>query len=285
MKKSVGFTPQVRSKNNSIDDFKKGLPKMPFRSIVRLGSITALPDDVSSGGNRIEINTVQAVKVSSNKLLMKQAFDRAGSKTAPWCQHHELGNPTATGLLVTGKDEIPFPIVAKAKFGSKGKGNTLINNLEEYNAWRTGKTMANYIFEKFMNYALEYRLHISANGSFYACRKALKSDCPADQKWRHHDDTCVWFMELTPEGRESENFKKPNSWTNIVEDCVAALHEIGADVLAFDVKVQGNATKKGKAREFQEFILLESNSAPAFGDVTTEKYLEEIPKLLRAKKG
>lgn len=281
------FSPRIRSRHPSHDAIRGRLPRLPFRSVVRLGSTTSLAE-IANGKSMIELNTVEAIKTSSNKLLMKQAFDRAEASTAPWAEARDVREVNADGIQLNPAESgagIPFPIVAKAKFGSKGKGNTLIRTQEEFNAWRAGKTLSNYIIEKFMNYGLEYRLHISAEGCFYACRKALKSDCPEDQKWRHHDDTCVWFKEFNDDGTPSDNFKKPNSWNNIVEDCVAALEEIGADILAFDVKVQSAANNKGKVRDFQEFILLESNSAPSFGDTTAEMYINQIPIVLKRKAG
>lgn len=288
-KKLTLFTPNIRSRHPSHNAIRGVLKKLPFRSVVRLGSTTPL-SEIPNSQNRIELNTVEAVKISSNKLLMKQAFDRAGANTAPWREANEISGSTAEKLNFNDRhghnvSELLYPIVAKAKFGSKGKGNTLIRTQEEFNSWRAGKTLSNYIIEKFMNYGLEYRLHISAEGCFYACRKALKSDCPEDQKWRHHDDTCVWFKEFNDDGTESLNFKKPNSWTNIIDDCVAALNEIGADILAFDVKVQSAQNNKGKQRDFQEYILLESNSAPSFGETTAEMYIKQIPIVLTRKAG
>lgn len=288
-KKYTLFTPRIRSRHPSHNSLRGKLQKLPFRSVVRLGSTTET-EEISSTGNIIELNTVAAIKTSSNKLLMKQAFTRAGSKTAPWFTIISIGGGYIAQPAVSNTDtveftDLPYPIVLKAKFGSKGKGNTLVKSFEEFKTVIKGKTLSNYIIEKFMNYGLEYRLHISADGCFYACRKALKSDCPEDQKWRHHDDTCVWFMEYMDTGTESESFRKPNSWQNIIDDCVAALNEIGADILAFDVKVQSGSNNKGKSRDFQDYILLESNSAPSFGSVTTEKYLEEIPKILTKLKG
>src|SRR5690606_5673955 len=117
----------------------------------------------------VELNTVEAIKTSSNKLLMKQAFDRAGASTAPWSEANLVQQVNEESLTFSNGTTINFPIVAKAKYGSKGKGNTLIRTQEEYNSWRQGKTMSNYIIEKFMNYGLEFRLHISADGCFYAC--------------------------------------------------------------------------------------------------------------------
>jgi hypothetical protein len=36
-------------------------------------------------------------------------------------------------------------------------------------------------------------------------------------------------------------------------------------------------------RDYCDFIVLEINSAPSFGDITAVKYAEEIPKLINKK--
>lgn len=288
------FSPNIRSRHPSHSPLKKKglLGHFPFRSVVRLGSTTPNSElIINKRPIEVEVNTVESIKISSSKLLMKQAFAKAESKTAPWCRATDIDLNTINEQGFSLKSEVngitsmEFPIVTKAHYGSKGKGNTLIRTLSEFNTWRSGNSLNSFIVEKFVNYGLEYRLHISEDGCFYSCRKALKSDCPDDQKWRHHDDTCVWFKEFNDDNTESSDFKKPNSWNDIIAHCIKALKAIGADVLAFDVKVQSGANNKGKAREYQEFILLESNSAPSFGDVTIVKYQEEIPKILRRKYG
>lgn len=249
----------------------KNLPLMPFRSVVRFGSTTEIEDTIANGGKRIEINTTQSIRNSANKLLMKQCFATAGVKTAQWTRD------------ANEAPSFEFPIVAKAHFGSKGKGNTLIHNQTEFDAWKQGKTLSNYIYEKFMNYGHEFRLHITEDGCFYACRKALKQDVPESEKWRRHDDVCVWFLET------NENFFRPNSWNDIVRDCINALRAIGADILSFDVRVQSPTDKKGNRRDYQDFILLECNSASSMDNGTGElsvcakKYIEILPQIINKK--
>ena len=220
---------------------------------------------------------------------MKEAFKRAGVRTATWGRHDEFGRPVDIGLpfLAPSSNDkefngITFPIVAKAHYGSKGKGNTLIKNREEYEVWLVGKTLRNYIFEKFMNFGHEFRLHVTADGCFYSCRKALKQDVPEDQKWRRHDDICVWFLET------NSQFYKPNSWKDIEADCIKALNEIGADILSFDVRVQ-TPMKDGVPRDYQDYILLECNSASSMDNGTgqlsecAKAYISELPKLIYKK--
>lgn len=272
-KKYTLFRPMILSRHPSHDILRlkhKKIAALPYRSVIRFGSSTEVEDTVAKGGNRIEINTVEAIKISANKLLMKQKFTEAGVRTANWRQH----------CPIEGLTDLEFPIVAKAHYGSKGKGNTLLKTHEEYLEWTSGKNLSNYIFEKFMNFGHEFRLHVTEDGCFYTCRKALKQDVPEDQKWRRHDDICVWFLET------NENFQKPNSWNDIVSDCVKALKTVGADLLSFDVRVQTPRDKDGNSRPYQEYILLECNSASSMDNGTGEvsvcaqKYIDEIPKII-----
>lgn len=270
------FRPMILSRHpshNCLRSNTKNIIPLPYRSVVRFGSTTEVPDTITNGGNRIEINTVQSIKNSANKLLMKQAFEEAGVKTAIWTSFNSLES-------LRGWASEKFPIVAKAHYGSKGRGNSLIKSAEELESWIKEHSPANYIYEKFMNYGHEFRLHVTEEGCFYACRKALKADVPEDQKWRRHDDICVWFLE------ENESFFKPNSWNDIVNDCVSALKAIGADILSFDVRVQSPTNKDGEIRSYQEYILLECNSASSMDNGTGElsvcakKYIDEIRKVI-----
>ena len=272
-KKYTLFRPMILSRHPSHDILRlkhKKIAALPYRSVIRFGSSTEVEDTTAKGGNRIEINTVNAIKISANKLLMKQKFAEAGVRTANWRQN----------CPIEGLTDLEFPIVAKAHYGSKGKGNTLLKTHEEYLEWTSGKNLSNYIFEKFMNFGHEFRLHVTEDGCFYTCRKALKQDVPEDQKWRRHDDICVWFLET------NENFQKPNSWNDIVSDCVKALKAVGADLLSFDVRVQTPRDKDGNLRPYQEYILLECNSASSMDNGTGEvsvcaqKYIDEIPKII-----
>ena len=239
------FRPLILSRHPSHDVLRakgKRITLIPFKSVVRFGSTTEVTD------GRIELNSVASIKISANKLLMKQKFDEAGVKTADYCK---ASDAFTNGLV---NHNLEFPIVIKAHYGSKGSGNTLIRSQQELENWGVGKNLNRYIVEKFYNYGHEFRLHITKDGCFYTCRKALRKDVPESEKWHFHDSTCVWFLE------NNENFKKPNSWDDIVKDCVKALTVIGADILSFDVKVQTPTDKEGNQRVYQNYILLECNS-------------------------
>jgi glutathione synthase/RimK-type ligase-like ATP-grasp enzyme len=248
----------LRAKNQT-------LPLLPFKSVIRLGSTT-------ESDGRLEINTVQAVKNSASKLLMKQKFTEASVKTANWVIYNTdegiFNYPNGQGIEMS---QLIFPLVAKSHFGSRGIGNTKFNTKEELEAWLPNKNLNNYIFEEFVKMTREYRLHVTKFGCFYTCRKLVKNDAP-EGTWQRHDDVCNWVLEENP------SFKKPKNWDDIVADCVKAKDALGLDICAFDVGVQG--AKDGVERENPEWIIFESCSAPSFGDVTGQKYIGILPKLL-----
>lgn len=178
---------------------------------------------------------------------------------------------------------LPFPVIAKGHYGSRGKANFRIESVEELDAFikEKGDTIGNYIFEKYYNYVREYRLHITADGCFYTCRKMLKKDAPKEGNWQRHDDNCVWFVEA------NEKFDKPTNWDVIVDHCKKALEAVGLDIASFDVRVQ-SSSKNGKPRENPEFIIVECNSASSFGkdpvnSIIAERYIEVLPKIILKK--
>jgi hypothetical protein len=211
---------------------------------------------------------------------MKQAFVKAGVKTADWfiCEPYGGGYrweaPYNTNLDVnTGT--LPYPIVAKHIYGSRGTGNFLLKSQEELEKWMNGKNLKNYIFEKFYNYNREYRLHVDEDGCFYTCRKVLKNDTPEDKRWFRNDSNSSWILE------SNQLFDKPTNWKDIVSESVKALKAVGLDFSGIDVRVQSAnvSTKKGeKKREAPDFIIIETNSAPSFGDITLQMYTNRITK-------
>jgi glutathione synthase/RimK-type ligase-like ATP-grasp enzyme len=272
LKTQKKFYCRIKSRHPSHNCLRK-LFLFPFKAVVRLGSTTEVNPDY------IQVNSIKAIKNSSNKLLMKQCFTKDDVKTADWWN-------TKNGELFLSKNlnidncqsaELPYPIVAKHIFGSRGRGNTLINNREELEAWVTDKTLSSYIFEKFYNYNREYRLHVTEDGCFYTCRKMLKSDVPEDQRWFRNDSNSVWVLE------ENELFEKPSNWDEIVEHSVLAMKSVGLDFAAIDVRVQSAKDKHGDIRENPKFVILETNSAPSFGEITAQKYKEIIPQIILKK--
>jgi glutathione synthase/RimK-type ligase-like ATP-grasp enzyme len=281
------FRPRIRSRHSTHDPLRDLLPRMSKRAFVRLGSTTPTPTD----REYIEVNTVDAIRNSANKLLMKQCFHTAEVRTAQWWTISTFPqNPGTFSIHEAGNDHdnpptdlnnLPYPIVAKHIFGSRGTGNYLIKSVGELQKWLPNKTLHNYIFEKYYSYNREYRLHVTQNGCFYTCRKLLREDTPADKRWFRNDSNSNWIVE------ENESFDKPVNWEAIVAESVKALNAVGLDFGAVDVKVQSASKefkKKGTVvRDNPEFIIIEINSAPSFGVITLQRYLERIPVIINAK--
>jgi len=262
-------TLRVFSRHPSHRPIRKAI-KLPFLACLRLGSLTpgSLP-------YKVEINSPQAIKNSSNKLLMKNCFSKNTVKTAQWWTCATM----AGGYLFSDNMDmatLPYPIVAKHHFGSRGEGNTLIHNVGELNVWLKGKTVSNYIFEKYYSYAREYRLHVDSEGCFYTCRKMLKEGTPENEKWHRHDSNSVWILENNP------SFDKPSNWEDVVKHSVLALNSVGLDVGAVDLKIQSETDGKGRKRT-PDFIVIEINSAPSFGEQTLQKYMQQIPIIAKRK--
>lgn len=281
--------PKIRSRHGSHDTVRGVLEPLPFRSVVRFGSTTptanVYPLSVLKGLPIVEINTVDAVKNSASKLLMKQCFTAAGVITAKWFIKSVLDNHLVKVIgigedskPVVVNDDITYPIIAKHHFGSRGTGNYKLNSADELQRWMQGKDLSKYLFEEYLKgMDREYRLHVNKNGCFYTCRKMLKENTPDANRWYRNDSNSVWIVE------ENEKFDKPINWTAIEAECVKALLAVGLDVAAFDVKVQTSKDKESRVRPNPKFSIIECNSAPSFGEITSKKYMEMLPTLLKQK--
>jgi glutathione synthase/RimK-type ligase-like ATP-grasp enzyme len=258
----MSFRVKLRTKNSSADNLKAMLrdvrSSVPF--VVRLGSRTPIEEIFPRNYSRaVQINSIEGISNSRDKTLMKQCFDRGEVKSAPWRRLNEAN------------DWNVFPAIIKQRGSHGGDGIYMVENEAELAAFRTAHgNMSAYIIEEYKNFTKEYRLHVDKDGCFYTCRKMLKSD--ATERWHRHDSNSVWIMEENP------LFERPSNWDDIVHECVKALNATGLTLGACDVKVQ---TEKGKARNFvPDFIVMEINSAPAMGEVTTVKYFEKIKEIV-----
>jgi len=245
---------QIRSKNDTASSLR-GQVVTRKRCVLRLGSNTPtdqiFPEGVRRGKEIVEINSVQACHNSGNKITMKQMFDAAGVVSAEWA--------TVNSDEATNWEH--FPTIIKHKNSSKGNGIFYIENQAQLIQFEhEHHNTQDFIIEKFYNYVKEYRLHVTKDGCFYTCRKMLKDD--ATERWHRHDSNSVWILE------ENELFDKPSNWDEIVAECVKAMTSVGLDISAIDIKV-------GKQNP-PKFIILETNSGPSLGSVTTEKYIEKL---------
>lgn len=275
----------VRSRHPSADSLK-GVIRVPFAAIYRHGSTT-------ESELRHEINSIDCVRTSSSKLLMKKAFDKGGVKHLPWLP---LSAGTVQGdCFVSGETKLKFPLIVKSRYGSRGEGNHKIDTPKDFNTFLSkGVTKANYIVEPYFSGPVEFRIHISKDGPIYSLRKMLKTNIPEEKRWVRNDDTCVWITEFaqnrTANGKfisfkvqDNSKFDRPGNWNEIVEECKKALKAVGGDLLAVDVKSQSSYDSKKHRREKVEFYILEVNSAPSMGEITTEIYKRELPAILRSK--
>lgn len=252
----------VRSRNTSC----KPLRELRFtkKVLYRMGSITPVEDILKYGAKPfdIEINSIPGCAYSANKLSMKSLFDMGKIKTAEWNFIRKEDINYASAILSKCLKDWNNKMIIKHKHSSKGKGIYFVvseETLENFITEHEG-TLNDYVYEKYYTYRKEYRLHVSKNGCFYTCRKMLKND--AEVRWHRHENNSVWILEENP------LFDKPKSWDKIVTECKKALGVLDLDVAAFDVKVQGND------KNDPDFIILESNTAPALGEIGIQKYKE-----------
>ena len=266
---------KIRTKNHTAQPLKN-LIGVNSRAVFRLGSLTSteeiFPRGVAFNKPIIEINTAEACHNSGDKILMKKLFLENNVKSAPWCKlSEELFDGYKYIMENSFSIEEAFPAIIKHKNSCKGKGIFLINNSNDLDSFvNENDSLNEYIIEKYYNYSKEYRLHVTKDGCFYTCRKMLKED--AKERWHRHDMNSVWIMEENP------LFEKPSNWDLIVEECVKALNAVGLDIGACDIKVQ---SEKGRDRGGNpEFIILEINSAPSFGNQTLIEYEKQLRKML-----
>ncbi len=254
-----------------------------------MGSTTEIRNLTNMRSNLkiVEINNIEGIKNSSSKLKMKNCFTNHNVRTARWFTANSMttfvekqSNKLDIGIIA---QELPYPLVAKSFFGSRNKGNSFVKDYDELLRWSKGKTMSNYIFERYYAYNREYRIHVNEDGDFYSCRKMIKSDTPDNERWHRHDTNCVWIREDS----ETNLFSKPSNWKVITAECVKALKSIGLDFGACDVRVQNE-----KEDSSPDFIIIEINSAPSFGDndlknkkltYVTQRYIEVLTKMILKK--
>lgn len=253
MKKWNKKSLRVFSRHPSHSIIRNAIPVPEGQRIcIRLGSITPMKNTT------YEINTVESIENTKDKFKMKSLFKEAGVSSPVFFKVDDA------------PEKIKFPILAKKTFRSRGMGMMKLDTQEEYedfiksSAYLKSLGKNEYYFEIFHNYTKEYRIHTSEMGGyFYTCRKMLKSD--AENRWFRNNKNCVWMLE------ENELFDKPQNWDEIVADCQKAREALGLSICGFDVKV----TKKGS------WMILEGNSACSFGDLTTDKYINEIKKIIK----
>lgn len=258
---------RIRTKNFTSESLRGSL-YFPTRSIVRLGSTTQtkriFPN--SFGKYRIlEVNSVDAVNNSRDKLLMKQCFDKAEIKHAKWWTWEGFQKVSSQKETGACHDKL----VAKLRNGFKGHGMALLDDEATLRKWASQREMSNYIIEHYYNYAREYRLHCTQKECFLAWRKLRRNG--EEERWFFNSENCNWV------GWQHKLFDRPSNWDKIVEHCLKAMKTTGLDLGAVDVRVQSSGN------EDPDFIICEVNSAPALGEVGVDMYRAQIVRILNNK--
>lgn len=289
------FIATVRSRHPSHDPLRnwfksKSAPRFGHRVVIRLGS----EYEYAQGSKRVEINTVNAVKNTSDKFRTKVLLNQANVPTAEAIIYrngyfYEVGNSLNVKTKAIVNDD-SFPMIGKIRKGSRGNGLVLIETKSELESFvnnfdffkeqmnlNSSIVIGSYIFEKYHNYSREYRIHLSESGVIYTNRKMLKSDTPDDQRFYRNDKNCVWYVESNPK------FDKPVNWDKIIEECQKARRAVGIDICAIDLKIQSSKSRKGTKRKDPKFFIVELNSAPSFGEGTLEAYKEALPDIINSK--
>lgn len=242
----------------------RGTIKVTRPTVVRFGSQTVIPDGY------FEINTVDACMNSANKRTMKELFQQHEVKTAIW---NYPQNEAQLNQFIAENELLNRPVIIKSLRGSRGRGLYFLERGSLAAHWFQNRGYGGHIIEKYYDYNREYRLHVSPDGCFYTCRKMLRRDIPQENRWYRNDSNSVWIMEENPA------FDKPINWEEIERECVKALNAVGLTLGACDVRVQSANKSDGTPRRTVNFIICEINSAPSFGEITKQKYTEQITKL------
>ena len=281
--------PQVRTKNHSAEDLRSkngGIGNFPVRSVVRLGSRTPTNEcfPISYGKKPIiEVNTVEAVENSRDKLRMKACFAEAEVPQADWWvlrgnntaqmrdinPKHTYGDNPENSIIMP--DNLPYPILAKRICGFKGKGMIKLDNQGQLEEFIKSSNLNGYYFERYFSGSAEFRLHVTSEGCFMVWRKLRKSNTPEDKRWYFNSDHCNWVNE------EHESFNKPSNWEEMVAQSINALEAVGLDIGSVDLRCQ--SPKKDNPK----FIIVEINSAPALQSIGIEKYRTVLSDIISKK--
>lgn len=262
------ITVDIKSRHPSHKIFRNTLLSSK-KVLIRLGSTTTSTKEYD-----FEINSIAAINTSSNKKLMKRAFVSQNITTPTFWETDGKTFYNATSEATI--NDLPYPIVAKNIYGSRGTGNYKLDSAEQLSTFikRRTNSLENYIFEEFLNYNKEYRIHVSINGVFLMWRKLRRNDTPQNQKWFFNNQNCNWV------NINHELFDVPNNMNTITAECMKALKSVGLTVGACDIRVENNIYKSGKTKSNPNFAIIEINSAPSMGEQTGKVYIDEFNKII-----
>lgn len=226
------------------------LRSIPFhrRVLLRLGSTTPLV----SKYKYLEINTIEGVRTSANKITMKKAFDKSKINHSEWINSSDKNK-------ILDFFNLHRVLIAKHRHSSKGKDIYYIDNKQDLEKLISDINLKDFVFEKYYFFPSEYRVHVDVNhGCFYACKKVLKED--AEVQWHKHADNSVFVLV-------NEKHVLPECWSEMIEHCIKALKEMHLTIACFDVLCSNN-----------KFIIVESNTAPSLASYGLTYYCNHLKK-------
>jgi len=252
---------KIRTSNHTASPLRKSI-LVDCPAVVRLGSLTSTPEVFPGIRNVVEINTVEAIQNSRNKLRMKECFKRLNIPQASWWDSYQA--------LAHDENPLPYPLVVKRVFGFQGRGMQLLRNERNLRAWSSEHNYNGWFFEVFYNYSREYRLHVAKGiGCFLAWRKLRTRE--ATDRWFFNSENSNWV------GVDHNLFNRPVCWNLLEKTALDCLEATGLDIGACDIRIQSSRHDNPK------FIVCEINSAPALMRLGIEKYKESIKTLIENK--
>ena len=203
------------------------------RVFLRFGSTTPLV----SKFKYFELNSIEGVRKSSNKIIMKRIFDEQNVHHSNWISSD---NPH---LIINFFNKYKM-LIAKHKRSSQGKNIYYIDTLESLLELLKTVNIKDFVFEKYCFFPSEYRVHVDKDhGCFYACKKVLLED--AKVEWHKHANNSKFAVVR-------EDHIKPSCWNNIIESCQKTMRYMNLNIACFDVLCCDN-----------DYIIVESNTAPS----------------------
>lgn len=249
---------KIRTSNYTARPLRKSI-LVDCKAIVRLGSLTSTESIFPGTRDVIEINTVEAIQNSRNKLRMKECFKKLDIPQAEWWDSYQS--------LAHNEGSLSYPLVVKRIFGFQGRGMQLLRDERELRIWSSEHNPDGYFFEVFHNLSREYRLHVAKGiGCFLSWRKLRTRE--ATNRWFFNSENSNWV------GEEHNLFNKPTCWNSMEKAALDCLDATGLDIGACDIRVQSSRHSNPK------FIVCEINSAPALMKLGIEKYRESIKTLI-----
>ena len=140
------YNPRIRTKNSTAKDLRSsgtGIGRFTKKSVIRLGSLTKTEGVFKNipSEDIIEVNTVDSIKNSRNKLLMKQCFAEAETPQSDWFiwENENTFINQITNETIDISDLLNIlssGLLMKRVCGFKGKGMYLIKNMEDWEAFK-----------------------------------------------------------------------------------------------------------------------------------------------------